>query len=162
MHALPGSGSPAVLVLIAIAIAVAAYLRQVAEKATELMDRIQGGRVPLYPLGEEHTEKKLRALERTRIVLGKVAPYTIWFVMLLGFRALLQALLALTPVVISHRQSIVNALEATFPIPDFVFLLWFQVLLIAFYIMHKRSRERDDRVRQKTAKWLISRPPSSP
>lgn len=158
MHSLLSLGSPAVLVLIALLFAISAYLRQVSENATELMDRIQGDEVPLYPIGAKHTEEKLRALERTRYVLSKVAPFTIWFVILLGLRVVLQAFIEMIPFIVTHLKAASDFMTAAFPFVDFFFVLWFQALLIALYIMHKLSRKRDEKVRQATKAWLESQP----
>lgn len=151
MHSLPTLTSPALLLFIALIFAIAAYLRQVSERATDLIEKIWGNEVPIYPLGKHHTDGKLDALQKKIDGLRKAAPWIIQLVIALAIYESTRLFVGALP---SSRFQLFITTQI-FPWVDLGFSIILIVLFCLLYRMHNRTRDRDKQVLEKTMEWLI-------
>ena len=142
----PMLSNPPAVVLLALVVGLGAYLRQVAENASKMLDELEEGKhEKLYPPDTARTILKMHALNNTRNQLnGIVAPAMILLGILTAARLVLQSILLLPNV----QRCLGIFLDPFFRWFDF---FAFSFLLIAFTflgVMHFSARATDKMIRE--------------
>jgi hypothetical protein len=134
------SGSPQIA-LLALIIGLSAYFRQVRSNAVDQRDKVAEGKLCNYPIHGKYmalTERKLRLLDTTGLMLTMASPLFIILFVALSLRAVFDAI---DQVKYYPHGALILA------VADVVILVW---VLFAFGILtitHFISRTRDDRIR---------------
>ena len=133
----PFSGSLQI-VLIALVLALSGYLRQVYSHTLDLRDKVRVGELKNYPLSQEHTKKRVAALENNALYLKAASP----FLLLLGLGLSARLVVETIGRVLKWGQN-----GFLFWIADVIFAEWLGLLLLGLIVVHLIARVRDDKIR---------------
>jgi hypothetical protein len=135
---LPMLSNPPAFLVLTLVFAVAAYLRQVSENAVKLRNEIRNGNwSSVYPLDALHTKEKLRLLQKTRDKLAKVAPWLVWFAVLIAMRCFAHAIVILSN---AFEIEATRGVDLTMRWTDAMITWFLFVVLVVLGIMHHKNR----------------------
>jgi len=141
------SGPPA-FILLSLVIAFAVYLRQGSNRAVELWTRIQAGEEKIYPIGRDHTNQKLTALENTHDNIDVAAPFLILLAVVVAVRIIADATLR-------FPSPPYPVLAKILPVSDLIIVVWISSLFAILGFVHYSARRTDKSVRASTNAFLI-------
>ena len=131
---------PPQFIVLSLILAISAYLRQLSTSADAFWDQIREGEVFLYPLGEQHTVKKMHALEITCKRLAIVAPFMITLSIVVAARIVFDSILR-------FPNPPFEGVASLFPLVDFIIAVWMFSLFGALTVMHAKASERNENIR---------------
>jgi hypothetical protein len=146
----PMLSSPPAFVLLGVAVGLAAYLRQLGESRSQLIDDIEYEKDEIqsrFPLGESHTNTKLKSLKASRRNLRIIAPIVIWFTIIIVVRLTLLAFARW------WYPGDDDFLGIVFRRADFGVMCGLTVIFVGLWYMHCAGRRNDKKLQPAIDKW---------
>lgn len=140
---------PPQFIVLSLVVAFAVYFRQISISAEDLWDKIREEEEEafFYPIGRQHTEDKMRSLERTSENLSIVAPFMVALTIFITIRIVFDSILRFPNSPFQGVDGALGIIPGILPMVDFVIAVWILVLFLAFAQMHSSAIKRNEKIR---------------
>lgn len=147
------NGAPSFTIL-AFTVALAAYLRQVSMTAQENLEKIKSNSIASFPYegdkAHKHTWEKLALLESTRNGISTLTPWLFGLMLIIAGRIVIDAF---------SRMFYTGSIIYLYLLHAIDLIITSSILLfiIGLWIMHRRARNKEHKVRELTDAWVNTR-----